>query len=173
MKSKGLAIFATVMLAMMLVGVSYALWSDYLYIEGTVETGYIDAEFVERGGEDDEPPEKDVSYIECIAEGDTLFVTVYNAYPGIEYRNYFGIHNRGSIPIHIYEWGYVPPQVGDPVDPRWVSVELFGDPPYQLHPCDTLDGLVKVKMDNSALQDHVYTFALQIHYGQWNEAPPT
>jgi hypothetical protein len=46
MNKKLTTMFATMLIALSLAGVSYAMWSKTLYIDGTVKTGEVDAEFV-------------------------------------------------------------------------------------------------------------------------------
>jgi hypothetical protein len=46
MNKKLTAIFATMLIALCLAGVSYAMWSKTLYIDGTVKTGEVDVEFL-------------------------------------------------------------------------------------------------------------------------------
>jgi hypothetical protein len=45
MKSKMTALFATLMIALMVAGFAYAHWSETLYINGVVKTGKLDVEF--------------------------------------------------------------------------------------------------------------------------------
>lgn len=112
-------------LAMGGLGVSYALWSDTLYLEGTVETGTLEWEFlrppalpgepprppiVTHDDQGDDPPgfTKDVAsttwvYVDSDADGDfdLLELTIDNAYPGYTNHCAFWVHGKGSVPLHI------------------------------------------------------------------------
>jgi hypothetical protein len=46
MNRKLTAMFATMLIALCLAGLSYAMWSKTLYIDGTVKTGEVDVEFL-------------------------------------------------------------------------------------------------------------------------------
>ena len=168
MKTKGIALIASLLVAMTLIGVGYAMWSETLLIDGTVNTGFIECVFEEGYSTDSEPEGKDVSGIVCVVspDGKTLTVTVSNAYPCIVYENYFDIHCLGSVPVHIYG---VTMLSGNP---DWISVSFPQTTfPIQLHFCDRIQGVVRVHLDNSALQNDRYTFQFEINYYQWNEAP--
>lgn len=123
-------------LALATVGVGYGLWSQVLVIEGTVNTGEMDAglsikeidelyDFNARcpdGGEysigqdcdddgslndDWEWENKDVA--ECSAQlidPYTMEVTLRNAYPSYNCFIKWDVHNSGTIPIHIYRPDY-------------------------------------------------------------------
>ena len=85
----------TLVLALAVVGAGYAGWSQNLYINGTVETGYLSAKIVEgQGSSADIVCTVDVT----LETDDTLTVTLLNAIPGT-YTNSFTIVNTGSIPL--------------------------------------------------------------------------
>ena len=127
MKKIGLLCLALV-LALGTMGSGHALWSDWLYVEGTVATGEVSWEFIcgsILNGDPCDPPTidkqcgdgfmnpwpestgKDVgcTEVECVdSDGDgdidTLLVTVHNAYPGYYVHIAWMAHNNGTIPIH-------------------------------------------------------------------------
>lgn len=130
MKSKMVAIFAALMIALMVVGFAYAQWSKTLKISGNAETGYVDAEFQALESNDDgkgavtatEDPkgcgtwtwtgtswswsgnryDKDVGTCTVAGEGsDTLTITISNAYPGYSPSIAFNITNTGTIPVKV------------------------------------------------------------------------
>lgn len=162
------AIFLVSVMALAGTGAAYALWFDYLYIDGWVETGEIGAEIIPGLCWDTEPPEKDFSYIECWTVDDiTLVVHVFNAYPCIWYYQEFDIHNSGTIPIHIGEIYWYS---NDIVDMGHGTVTFTGiNPGTQIHPCETVTGTIEVHLNNFAIQDYDYYFYLDIEYHQWNE----
>jgi len=167
------ALFLISIMALAGASAGYALWYDELYINGTVGTGSIGAEFVEAYGEDSEPDNKDVSRIECVVsdDGKTLTVTVYNAYPCIDYYNHFYVHNSGTIPIHV--GNFVITSSDLPTDTTLeVCWDDLPDDYIQIHPCEKEPGYVHIHLDNDAAQGATYTFTATLTYWQWNEAAP-
>jgi hypothetical protein len=143
-------------------GVGYALWSDSLYLEGTVYTGDIGLEWSQGVPYDTEIPEKDVSYGVCEIQGDLLIITIYNAYPSIEYHFPLDIHGTGTVPVHTQmTW------VGGNANPAWLAIpDLSG---LQVHQSDVYNFELVVHLDNTAIENSVYTFAVQLDYWQYNE----
>ena len=178
MKSKMVAAFALVMIALMVAGFAYATWTQDLYISGTVETGDLDAHMVAGDSWDSEPDLKDYSDIYCyVEEGEpyTLIVVVENAYPCIDYYQEFGIENTGTIPLNITsiseptgnftDVGTV--EVGTFVDGKWTLVEL----PIQVEPGDTAWLILHVHLTNEAEEVSTYVFKITVTVAQWNPAP--
>jgi predicted ribosomally synthesized peptide with SipW-like signal peptide len=144
------------------IGVGYALWSDSLYIEGTINTGDIGLIWSQGQPWDTEPVEKDVSHGECEIVGDTLFITVFNAYPCIEYHFPIDLHGVGSVPVHT-----AMTVVGGTGNPSWVCIPDMGG--LQIHEGGVWDGEIVIHLDNTAEQNSVYTFSIQLDYWQYNE----
>jgi len=171
--NKAMALPLLAVLLLSVAGLGIAHWEDRVYIDGTVETGTLCAEIIAGDSWDSEPPEKDFSGISCYAEDtdgdgvpDTLFVTVTNAYPCIDYYQDFEIHNCGTIPLHIYEFN----PIGD-IDPC-ITVDIQGiTVGQQLHPCESAYGTVYVHVEQCAEQGETYTFAYEIVVVQWNYGP--
>jgi hypothetical protein len=42
---------------------------------------------------------------------------------------------------------------------------------YQMHPGETIYGLLKIHLNNEAAQDSYYYFDVHLQYGQYNEFP--
>ena len=173
MKRIGLLCLALV-LALGSLGVAGALWSDWLYVRGYVETGYIGADWSIEYVSDSEAADKDVSWIVADIVGDTLWIDIYNAYPYITYTVGWDIHNTGTIPIH-----FDSPWIGTdlPADATftfvaWTAagdiIDLFG---YQLHPDETIYGELRIHLGNDAAQNYWYYFWIDLQYGQYNEFP--
>lgn len=159
-------IFLVSIMALAGVGASCALWSETLYIDGTVNTGILDATWsVEEWG-DTEIEGKDYSCIDAWSEGYTLFVTLTNAYPCITYWVAVNIENTGTIPFHIYwdgiiEWDFPGTVTFDP-DPT-------GE---QIHPDEAWYGTLEIHLNNDALEETIYTFSTDLVVHQWNEQYP-
>jgi hypothetical protein len=166
MKTKMTAIFATLMIALMAAGFAYAHWSETLYIDGTVNTGSVKADFVLGSCWDSEPTEKDVSHIVCEwkATG-VLEVTVDNAYPSIDYYCTFDLMNTGSVPFIIQSITFT----GDVPGTVEVTGLAKGD---QIANGKSETGTVHVHLVNGAAQEYTYTFKVTIVVVQWNEYEP-
>ncbi len=163
MMKKITLIAMTLVLALGLAGVGFALWSDSLYLEGTVNTGDIGLRWSQDVPYDDEIEGKDVSYAECVIVGDTLTITVFNAYPSITYTIPIDLHGIGTVPVHTLMTVISGNQ-------SWVQLpDLTG---MQIHEGDVWFGEIAIHLDNSALENSIYTFSVQLDYWQYNEAGP-
>ena len=170
------ATFAILVIALGIAGYAYASWSSYLYIDGTVNTGYIGAIWTVGTGYDSEIAGKDYSSISGYISGDTLYVTVTNGYPCIDYWLPVDILNTGSIPIHI--WNIEPDFSGLPVG---TVIELIADPAHaadpvlavgvQIHPGFEAYGLIHIHLPQETVQHSTYHFSVTVTYGQWNLSP--
>ena len=152
-------------------GVAGALWSDWLYIDGYVETGFIGAEWSVEGFYDDEW--KDYSWIEAyLYEPDYMMISIYNAYPSVTYTVDWNIYCYGSVPIHFdYPW------IGTdlPAGATFTFTDMAGTPidwyGLQMHPGETIYGKLTIHLDNDADQWWWYYFYIDLQYGQYNEFP--
>jgi len=163
MKGRMVGLVAALLVAMLALGLSYALWSTTLTISGTIETGTVSAEIIAGDCYDDEPDEKDVSGICCDVIDGVLFVTVSNAYPCIEYTCEFNVTNTGSIPVKVQSIIISPEEMADWVTVNGISV---GD---QIEPGETVECSLIVHLTNDADQGETYTFTVEILLVQWNE----
>ncbi|MGB6874102.1 MAG: hypothetical protein WBE46_08245 [Dehalococcoidia bacterium] len=171
---KILLICLALVLALGSLGVAGALWSDWLYIDGYVETGYIGAEWSIEATYDDEAADKDVSWIlaDLFYGPDWMYIDIYNAYPSVTYTVEWNIVCTGSVPIH-----FDTPWIGGDLpagatltftDMAGVPINWYG---YQLHPGETMYGMLTIHLDNDALQNTSYWFYIELQYGQYNEFP--
>ncbi len=111
--------------AMALVGAGYALWSDTLYVESTVNTGHLDVDFIKVekakvfGIEIPDPKlvvvdysigeDTDFSYGDHeafnkdnpMSNRDKVFLTLTNFYPGAEVSRVMTVKNTGTVPARI------------------------------------------------------------------------
>lgn len=165
MKKIGL-ISLVLVLAMGIMGVGYAMWSDSLYLDGTVHTGDIGLEWSQGDPFDTEPADKDVSWGECYIDGETLYITIYNAYPSIDYIFPIDLHGLGSVPVHT---GMT--IVGGNIDYSWVTMPAWGG--LQIHQSEMLFGDIVIHLDNTASENTTYTMQVQLDYWQYNEPPPS
>ncbi len=175
-------------LAMGMVGGALALWWESLTVDVTVHTGTLDASLsVESFGDnetdiaagmgEDNPEVKNVSNIYCdlSEDGNSITITIENAYPGITYYCNINLENTGTIPFKVYSVSLT----GNITDVMTSDSGLVGDGIYeglQLHPGDTAYDTIKITLTNDAEEGHTYTGVLEIVVEQWNEyptAPPT
>ncbi|MEM1556318.1 MAG: hypothetical protein QXR62_04155 [Candidatus Bathyarchaeia archaeon] len=164
MRGKMVGLVTALLVAMLALGLSYALWFTTLSISGTINTGIVRAEIIAGECYDDEPEEKDVSGISCyVDENGVLVVTVSNAYPCIEYTCEFNVTNTGTIPVKVQSITISPEEMADWVTVNGISV---GD---QIEPGETVECSLIVHLTNDADQGETYTFTVEILLVQWNE----
>jgi predicted ribosomally synthesized peptide with SipW-like signal peptide len=125
------AICLALILALGSLGVGYAMWSDTVVINGTVDTGKLVIGFQEVTSYDFEDeateyPAKDVGDIDAekiIKVGihwsefdqkfldifDQILVTANNTYPGYKAHVVYTVANGGTIPVHLVDWDVYDP----------------------------------------------------------------
>jgi hypothetical protein len=161
------AIFLAFVMALGGAGAGYALWSETLYIEGTVYTGEVNVTIAAGDSWDTEPPEKDVSNISCYTIDDTLFVLVQNAYPCIDYYQNFTINNTGTIPVKLGPLNITYNEL-----PSGHILEITPDSnDTQLEPDEEFLGAIHIHLDNNATENTTYLFEADVTAYQWNEFP--
>lgn len=168
-------LFIALVIMLALLGVGYALWSDILFIDGTVETGNVDAELSFHGNILENDHGKDVG--DCTASlsdqnqdgEDELHISVTDGYPSYECWVEFDVHSVGSVPIHIYQ----PDIVGAP-PPDHVTVGIDGcyENDTQLHEGDEALCTIYIHVEQGAIQNHTYTFSAEVETRQFNEPRP-
>ncbi|MEM3139570.1 MAG: TasA family protein [Archaeoglobaceae archaeon] len=87
------AMFVVLLVALGLVGATYAVWTDTIQVTGTVSTGRLDVKFT-----DVECDEVDYATIGAYVDGDNAVVNIQNAYPGLEVSCTFTVENAGTVP---------------------------------------------------------------------------
>jgi hypothetical protein len=97
MRTKLVEIFTLLMVALMVAGFAYAQWTETLVLEGTVKTGELELEWSCECWDNDDGL-NDIGEVECSPNGDTLTITVTNAYPCYEVSGKIDIENVGSVP---------------------------------------------------------------------------
>jgi hypothetical protein len=166
-KKIGLLALALV-LALGSLGVAYAMWYEDLFIEGTVDTGELDADLILTGYWE-EGDDKDVSSIDAYVCGKTLYVTVNNAYPDVWYWVTFDIYNSGTIPLHACGFDVDEFSVGPGVQIYYCGPDLI-----QIHPGESTSNLcIAIYLINDAAQSATNTFTFDYVNVQYNEAFPT
>jgi len=195
MKTKVTAIFSVLMIALMMTGLSYALWDKNLHITGTVNTGKLDGIITywfsndPPGTPDPRPPgatyeSKNVGETICtIDEKDPeiCYVTINNAYPCYYVHYSITIKNTGNVAWMIQ--GYKAGSTDVPEN-TWVQVDLDGDgkPDIEFYITDSIGEQVdpghpiETSLDTHILQTATpgsnYHFTFTILLVQWNEYVP-
>jgi hypothetical protein len=195
MKTKLTAILSALMIALMMTGVSYALWSKNLTINGTVNTGKLDGKITywfsnDPPGTIDPVPEgatyppKDVGETICTIDKEDpeiCYVTINNAYPCYTVHYSITIKNTGNVAWMIQ--GYKADDTNVPEN-KWVQVDLDkdGKPDIEFYVTDSIGEQVdpghsvETSLDTHILQTatlgSTYHFIFTILLVQWNEYVP-
>jgi predicted ribosomally synthesized peptide with SipW-like signal peptide len=131
--------FLVLVIALAVLGVGYALWSETLTISGTVQTGEVDVEFFTQSFEEcvdvngvltcPEPPEKadaancEVAWSNTATDpndngANLLEVTVTGMYPSYHCKVSFDVKSTGNVPVHVW----LPEATVD--NPEWVATNF-------------------------------------------------
>ncbi|MEA3459868.1 MAG: hypothetical protein U9R11_04245 [Chloroflexota bacterium] len=181
------------MIALALLGMGAAKWTETLIITGEVDTGEVNAELsieevdngLARGApggpsdndldEDLEAEGKDVAEttVSLDVTKKIMTIEVTKSYPCYHTYVDYDIHNTGSIPVKIES---VTEDRGNL--PSGATLELTGDAATvgtQIEPIgetgDTVYGTLHLHLDNTASENTTYTFTETIVVAQWNEVP--
>jgi hypothetical protein len=172
MKTKMVGMFAVLMIALMAIGFAYGLWSKTLYINGTVNTGSVNAEFANVVCSDtgvDPGYDKDVASCNVVLSDDkqTMTVTISNAYPCYSCKITYNVVNTGTIPVKIQSITVTNPNS----DKLTVTVTGIakGD---QIDAGESKAGDLEIHVEQAAAQGATYTFSVEIYLVQWNEYTP-
>ncbi len=188
---------ALVMLASM--GIAFAMWSETLKVNVTVNTGEVDVEWSDYWSNDTiEKPEVplDVTTVtvepeEWDTENDLikLNVTIDNAYPCYKVGIYGNVSNIGTIPVKFLNASIKFDTTVIPITCcTWYDLDLDNDGKAdinvhlglaydpdndgtQIDPgsFDTYELCIHVKQN--ATENSTYFFELQMTFAQWNEVP--
>lgn len=185
MKKLGIICLALV-LALGTLGVGFALWSETLYIEGTVDTGEVAAEWTgcycfDQGldpNPDGSNKGKDVGSTVCEIEPEArhlLLITVENAYPCYWNDCQVEITNTGTVPI-IFEDMVITPHdfvlasaYGANDGEVWIDL-VNGVGEIQLEPEESTALSFKIHVEQCAEELATYTFTIEILWVQYNES---
>lgn len=190
MKAKMTMVASVLLIALMAVGVSYALWSKTLYIDTWVETGDLNVVFIGVTNMDPlgPPPsldpknmtarwDKDVGWTTVDGIGlEEINITLHNVYPCYFNDLEVEFNNTGSVPVKIQNITVTPDNFaiasgyGHNDGELWIDwVNGVGT---QLDPGDSAANGLKIHVEQSAVQEATYTFTVSIVVVQWNEYVP-
>jgi len=184
---KIITLFLIPMIALSLVGASYALWSKTITLDGTVQTGIVDKKIVSVFCSDtgiDPGYTKDVA--SCTAEigigGDSASFILDNTYPSYNIDVTFKEKNVGTIPVKINDvlltlsgpGGTVSIIcMGLPCDLVTPEMEVHYDDNFgvQIDPGVTVANSVNMHVRQGAVQGSSYALTVKERAVQWNEYP--
>jgi len=154
-------------------GVGYALWSDSLYIDGTINTGEVNVSLLSVADDDsshefnwDPGYTKDVAATQAtIIDSNHATVTVTNAYPSYQNFVHFTTLVEGTVPVRLQDIIIVSP---DPC----IEVDAWDSWGEQRHPGSRADNTLWFHVLQCAEQGATYTFTVEFYYVQYNEFDP-
>lgn len=173
-----------VVLALGSLGVAYGLWSKTLTIDGTVNTGNVDAVWFYASCAED-PPEvegKDVGSFTVAPDPndqEILLFTINNGYPGYGVDCEVHFANNGSIPVKVQSITEDDPNgdavievlldgIGSQLEPCG-STPAWGTPPHTVPAnCQSAMSLI-AHVQQEAQQSSTYQFGFGVCLRQWNE----
>jgi hypothetical protein len=176
MKKFGLLCLAIV-LALGSLGVGFALWSETLYINGTVYTGEVDVQWTWCSCSEIES--KDVATVTCdISDPYTLYFTVDNGYPCYTADCEVELTNVGTVPVIIENITVTPDNFTIASASGANDGELYvvynDGWKSQLHPYPdqphTSASSIRIHVEQCAAQGATYTFTVTIDAYQYNES---
>jgi len=104
MKTKMTAIFAILMIALMVAGFAYAHWEKIVTIDGTVTTGtlHVTPSFHVTYTEAEGKKVADIGY-EVHAAANDIDIWFNNVYPCLRVDGYIDLNNTGTIPVNLVD----------------------------------------------------------------------
>jgi len=179
-----IVLFGIVLLALASLGVGYGLWSKILYVNGTVETGNVNAEWTFVGCFDIE--DKDVGITDgWIDTGDRqiLHFLIENGYPSYIGDCEVEFTYLGSIPVLVEAIRFIPGAEltgcvvdQDPFTGSFIAycdqltVEWVDGLCVQLHEGSKLASSLRVHVEQEAEQSTQYPFSIEVQLNQWNDS---
>ena len=166
--TKVAVLFLVLALALAAVGVGYAMWDKTLHIDGTVNTGEVNAVFTDAYCEETPEAEgKDVGSCTLTGIGEqTLTITIDNGYPCYECTVYFTILNTGTIPVKVQSLSAI--NALPELTVSWTGLTVG----QQIDAKQSVPGDIHIHVEQAALESTTYTFNAEIWLVQWNEFEP-
>lgn len=175
-------ITVVLVLTMIVIGASYAAWSENIPISGAMATGVLDWNFDRWGQQDDgddylsDPGFVNIRQVDkgvastkvrpLNTDKNTLLVTIDNAYPGYYNNPYVTLKNTGTIPIKIQQ-----PVVTNPnpveVSLRWLESDADPIVGKVLMPGQYVSVYYEFRVNEPAQENSSYTFTIAFPAVQW------
>ncbi len=158
-----------VVLALALMGVAYALWSETLSISGTVSTGAVDVAFQNATDDDDGiDPGYDKNVADCTVElganGDSMTINITNGYPSYTCTVSYEFFNSGTIPVILND-------ISESIPPELTVMQTGPEEGYQLDANQHAEATIAIHVDQEAEENENYTLSKSFWWVQWNEYP--
>jgi hypothetical protein len=166
-----MAIIATLLIALMVAGIAFAMWDKTIYLNGTVETGEVDLECVSVADDDngiDPGKDKDVGDTTALidpTDPQIIHVLITNGYPSYHVYVHCTILNTGTIPVKLQDIIHtsVPPEL---------TVEASDSIGEQVDPGERRDYTLYIHVEQNAAELATYYFTVELWFVQWNEYTP-
>ena len=194
MKEKTLALLTCIIIALTVLGFTYAQWNDTITISSTMQFGQWNDESLNMGFVDplncsDNENTKDVGECVCsytdykvdsetpMGGYNTTIIIINNGYPGYEVKCNFTLKNIGNLPLHINKT-----VISDPTNAlTWNAtlsalVDADGKPILnisiipedlvcnKLSSGETLEAEIDIHITQNAKQCHTYYLQVEIAY---------
>jgi hypothetical protein len=172
------ATFAILIIALGIAGFAYSMWSDTLVLNGTIKTGNVDVEWSFNGALTNGV--KGNGYVVATMTGgivgDTLTVTINNTFPGLSGWLEIDVHNKGSIPVKLYNC--TGPTIGGTDLTPWINyTETWsGDGHWtQIDPCQNITLHIEFTFLQEAANEAIMpqgatmTIGYTLVFCNWNE----
>jgi len=164
-------VFMITALALLFIGGSYAMWSETLKVNVTVNTGEVDVKWSNWSVSESDHGKPwvantSVSVAEYDNEGDavTLAVTIDNAYPCYWANISLVVDNIGTIPVKLYDKNIS----GVNESALYVNLVTPGD--TQIDPGESATYTLQIHVLQNAEERATYNFSVTLVFAQFNEA---
>lgn len=164
-------LFAVLMIAMLAIGIGYAMWDKTIHIYGEVNTGELDLEVLSVADDDDgidQGKDKNVAdttaWIDAV-DPQIVHVLITNGYPCYYVYVHFTVHNTGTIPVKLQ--AITPTSV-----PPCLTVDAWDSIGEQCDPGQNRDYTIYVHVEQCAAELATYYFTVEAYFVQWNEYTP-
>ena len=157
-------------LALLFIGGSYAMWSETLRINVTVNTGEVDVKWSDWSVSESDHGKPWVANTSVTveandSEGDAikLAVVMNNTYPCYWANITLIVDNIGSIPVKLYNHSI------DGVNASALYVHLDIPCDTQIDPGENATYVLRIHVLQNATENATYKFNVTLIFAQWNE----
>jgi hypothetical protein len=177
--TKLVMILLVLLFALLFTGMTYGIWSDKLYVSGTLQTGTWD---IVLGSSGNVPYEglhlvssstsfglslvssnitQNPTYVSSNISGNMISIGIINAQPGVDYQSSFDIWNTGTVPVKI--------QIIDILGlPSEISAEVSGIDAI-VDPGQRQGAAVRAQLTNRSGTGKNFNFTVLVQAVVWNQ----